>query len=503
MSRDGLATPLQPADLVLRTRLELLRTNLDSVTRLVKCIDDHRHELRTRCGPPLHRINDAIHAIDESLLQLRQVATRNPVGEDWQEVRRAANALEVARYQISNALDDTQNDVVWEVRVDDARTRELVGVADSLLGRVGAIAQYAADAATKRRVGETERANELVRKAWAEWSANKDLAKSRELFTEYVDVLGGLALRDAGFDGRLCLIADCLIRTWNFRRDWPSLTIPAREEALDATMARIIRIGFPEWTIWSLPLCAQEFGHVVFELLPDMREFVDQAPRSRRSHRRICLADAFATWVMGPAYACAALLTRFDPMRARADRSLILKRATVVLQTLQRMNEIAETDPYGPTIMRLATEWEEALRQTGCAHDTGASDGSEVDSVIECVAENVPKTFSRETWARSCQLAAQLDRQLPDDQSVRERGVGVGPSGDVCEVLNAAWCRRIDVEERGANPELVELLATNATRLGMDLASELTSQDDRVRRSGRGGSPAPERTHKPASPDRR
>src|SRR6185503_8084314 len=91
--------------------------------------------------------------------------------------------------------------------------------------------------------------------------------ESQEVFCECLEYIGGLALRDRGFDQRICDIGDHLIvscaKDWNNLK-WQSLTILAAQERLGQTMARIIRLRFPEWTIWTLPFTAREFAHVAF-----------------------------------------------------------------------------------------------------------------------------------------------------------------------------------------------------------------------------------------------
>jgi hypothetical protein len=90
------------------------------------------------------------------------------------------------------------------------------------------------------------------------------------LFSEYVDLLRGVALRSAGFgddDAQLSdlfLIADQLPSLWG-RVDgwsWQSLAVPSRQDGSGSSEAMVLRVGFPEWTIWALPFVQHGFGHV-------------------------------------------------------------------------------------------------------------------------------------------------------------------------------------------------------------------------------------------------
>jgi hypothetical protein len=96
------------------------------------------------------------------------------------------------------------------------------------------------------------------------------------LFSEYVDYLRGVAIRSTGFGDEsgmlsdLFLLADSLPALWGRPggRAWNSLAIPSRVEQNASTEAFVLRIGFPEWTIWALPLLQHEFGHVVIKSNP-------------------------------------------------------------------------------------------------------------------------------------------------------------------------------------------------------------------------------------------
>ena len=142
------------------------------------------------------------------------------------------------------------------------------------------------------------------------------------MFGEYVDLLRGIALRDADFDDNFFEIAERLPALWDRIKGWgpwASLAIPARVERNASTVAYVLRIGFPEWTMWALPLVQHEFGHIVVEAALKGDEAVLPSAESHVDAHRLAatlLADAAATYVTGPSYACAVLLMRLDPVRA-------------------------------------------------------------------------------------------------------------------------------------------------------------------------------------------
>src|SRR5262249_24331011 len=89
------------------------------------------------------------------------------------------------------------------------------------------------------------------------WERFRALVGDRQrliVFQEYVDVAGGLSLRGNGMDEQFCAMADWLSEHWNRVIGLPYwFSIPARDEARLMTHI-IIPVGFPEWTVWAVPL---------------------------------------------------------------------------------------------------------------------------------------------------------------------------------------------------------------------------------------------------------
>jgi hypothetical protein len=215
------------------------------------------------------------------------------------------------------------------------------------------------------------------------------------LFSEYVDLLRGVALRSAGFgddDAQLSdlfLIADQLPGLWG-RVDgwsWQSLAVPSRQDGSGSSEAMVLRVGFPEWTIWALPFVQHGFGHVFAK----KRQFAP--PGSTDAINAEALADALATVATGPAYACAALLLRLDPAEVKRPTeekgpTEATARSATILVTLRR---IAAADSDGPVAIltdRLCSEWREAV----------AAAGGDVDAFDSAMA--APLSADLADWAR-------------------------------------------------------------------------------------------------------
>jgi hypothetical protein len=317
--------------------------------------------------------------------------------------------------------------------------------------------------------------NELARaeaepnltRAWADYRSTLD-AKGTKLFTEYVDLLGGLALRQTGLDDGICAMADELIRgrgqigTFN----WNSLTIPAQREALEETVAQIVRLGFPEWTIWALPLAAHEFGHVVARRDERFRMIIERDP-DRDQLVEMLVADAFATYVMGPAYACVAILMRLDPWAAaqRDAGGLTAVRADVIFATLTLMR-LAD-DPTLWIRELLAREWNEALKQVGAPEpEVQASPNGEPDvqTLVRDVVGLIPKhRFDPARWPTIERFAAALEQGTEGVAAV-----DVNPEDEFRDVLNAAWAARLSA----APPASVDDLAEAARELWEKIKGE-------------------------------
>jgi hypothetical protein len=363
------------------------------------------------------------------------------------------------------------------------------------------------------------------------WYRYADAYKeSRRIFGEYLEFIGGLALRSRGLDERICCIADELIRKCSLEgtgSTWHSLTVIAPKESFTRTMARIVRLRFPEWSIWALPFTAHEYGHVVvgdpdsFRLRrllegevnrlaqndDEYQAAKDDQARERikeriKKHVDVLFADAFATYTMGPAYACAAIYLRFDPSNAGAETEELPsdnRRAHIVFKTLKRINEEAGANKinlvYTPVIEVLEEHWKQMLERAGSAsalsewevdNQAAGKQGAqseerdeaeerkmaqrrlERDQQFDVIWEALkpphllkkaryPAEGGEEGWERAKMWAVALQKGL---EGAGEE-VPLATAGKLRDVLNAAWLCRLNA---GA-PEQVKLIARNALKL--------------------------------------
>ena len=418
---------------------------------------------------------------------------------------------------------------VW--RPHNRAMRQKVEARLKTLGAIQAHLAQAGDA-------EDAEAAEIIQQAWHDYT--RLYQDCQEIFRETLELIGGLALRDKYDDERLFIFADELIHVCaKTTLNQPSLTVPAQEEALSMTVGRIVRLRFPDWSIWTLPFVAHEFGHVVIEEKEGLRDLVadevatlmQQEPiyrllsdediekaEERANGYKLCsteefaailydafnvfpqtedfqqglaqlgrehlitlmaskitsyahqieelVADAFATYNMGPAYACSALLIRFNPALAYQDtleHPGDAKRARVIIEMLKMLNQEekgrsrASVGPYDAVIEELENIWGELLAR---ARPEGELSGEAEAYLAELTGRiwqcfddeyfiegRYPKNYrDQEGWETARRWAELWSERLEERR--RLEAPDVQTTSKLRDALNAAWCCRLDYPDR-------------------------------------------------------
>ncbi len=450
------------ADLILKTRLDVLRSNLQRVTEMESgeagSVKNLRAELQSLLRLPddavmIQWVDDISMLVAGGKRALR--FSQDPRGKEalssLQEIEKRLDDITEYLIQARDAAKPIQSRTLvlrgeggspWSALQDGLvvkaleQIEELSKIEDDLL----------AQATIAHQRGDSDIADALQKTAWEKYSGAV-YHETNRVFCEYLDFLSGLALRDTGLDQGMCQISDRLLRDNGRLPDfaWDSLTIPAPREALQATLAKIVRLGFPEWTIWALPLAVHELGHVV-ATTDKIAQFVTQRATDEEGQHRlqVCLADAFATHVMGPAYACAVILLRLDPCTAFApsDDRLTEKRARVVLAMLKDMDgqgNPTDKGRFSAIHKRLESEWNDALRQVGTSDSLSQQESEEIQDCVERISQTRGsyRALSPAVWPRVEELAELLDIDQVEN-------VKVSSTDELRIVLNAAWKWRID-----------------------------------------------------------
>ena len=305
MSTDN-HTGAQDAFLMLKIRSETLEGNLERVRTFLTKAPRRRAAIR-RLRDQLTELLDVAKKVDVQVYAsksslgdegrrdlpptLRDAQQR--VDELQDKVAEVAKGLEAlltetasAKKRIADIRDlvDAMQRNCFQIEPDEAIGKALNS---DLSKRIAVPAKHLTDL----RPFLTQAQSDSV--AWNKYREAR--TQSQSIFAEYVDFLSGLALRDAGFDESISRIAEYLIRTYKTNQppiyDWMALPTTGRE-AVAKTLARIIRVGFPEWTVWALPFTAHAFWHVTAR-----HDFDNDLPPIPERFQT-CLADAFATYTM-------------------------------------------------------------------------------------------------------------------------------------------------------------------------------------------------------------
>ena len=321
--------------------------------------------------------------------------------------------------------------------------------------------------------------------AWADYQGLLT-NQLEDLFAGYVEVLGGLALRNIGFDQGVCSMADRLVDesiAISSRKIWESTAIPSAREARRRTLSRIIRIGFPEWTIWAVPLASHDFARVVLaDSSDDVKKLLGAVGRGGDAD--VLTADAFSTAIIGPAYPCALLMLELDPAGA-LDR----ERAETVLAMLRRMDV---TEDLAAVREQQRTAWNDAVEQAAGANGSAAEPDQE-DEEAEPLPELAARThavmaflqgegegliYEPDRWQRITGWRLEADTQVP-----------IGHLDDTRDILNAAWWERLRPRtdgEPGADDDEIARRAKDLWDTTMDRADDRVGGGRQIR-TGTGG----------------
>ncbi len=469
-------------DLILQTRLDALRSNLEQVQRVLDAVRHQREEIE-RLQALLAARNDSVEAyLDEALSNLgraryaldRLYRRAELHDDDLRDLEGAQDDLERSENQLRSVLEHLgrAKNIISErrrrfIELDDQKDLgktvglTLIQPAKARIGELHKVqakieAAAAAETLSQQTAGSEQAAHaalaqQLRQETWLELG-DTTFAQDRPIFAEYVDFLRGVALRDMGLDAGICQVADELVRRFRLvpNTNWESFTILARDEAVDKTLASIIRLPFPEWTVWALPLVAHEFGHMVSHSA-DIHQFIAArvAPDWPARALQDCLADAFATYAMGPSYALALILLRLNPLHAfqdGEDQAAHAKRAFVVLTMLGWMSQKSNLAPYDAIIQKLTTEWEAALRQGSPGQALSAEQQTSLTELVLFLGgfldAHATVDYAVAAWNSIAEWPALL-AQKPGDNKKPGDNIDITPDHELRDILNAAWHSRL------------------------------------------------------------
>lgn len=317
--------------------------------------------------------------------------------------------------------------------------------------------------------------------AWQEYcSLYRDC---QEFLREALEFLGAMVLRDKLPGPDLYGVVDRLIMSWQQSTFGPlSITMPASEDTHARQLWWVLRVRFPEWSVWAVPYAIHTYWYLAWAKVQELRpgelnarldewvkedieagrvnpEGKEKARQQLEGQVRVLLADAYATHTMGPAYACAAIFLRFDMSTAcEASDPPSTHRAHLIL----RMLEQAAPAP-GPILMgsskglpaRLRETWIKMLDSAGRSADLVAHDQERLEKILRLARDVIQNQFMPTARYRHDDAYNDIILQQVNDPDPELRL----PADSLALVLNAAWLCRLDHPERKGE------LTTAANRL--------------------------------------
>ena len=280
---------------------------------------------------------------------------------------------------------------------------------------------------------------------------------SKRLFQVCLALIEGALVRQYGFDGGLCRIADALLDELNLMSDsgWRRFTIWSDAESF-TKLDEVIRVRFPSVNIWHLPVAAHEFGHFVSENLQELGTV-------RRPFQELCdsykgkpeapflseyFSDVFATYTLGPAYVSNCVVLRFDHGAANYPDSTTHpspdKRVYVMLRTLSNLDKAAGTPfPYEYISGKLIDLWRHGLKTAFQAVELDEEVKDDLDDlcdkIYDIVSRHLPSRVRYSGWLRAQQLAS----VLRSTAKLEFKLVHLQPGDTIINVVNAAWLERV------------------------------------------------------------
>lgn len=444
-------------DLVLKTRVAVTKRNLCRVRDLSKTLEKRAAGLGEFLSLPDTLQNKILDIQDEEYDSVMK-RIRRFHGDD-QELLDGIK-------QLSNRLDELNKELTRHREEANRLRLELL----QLLKLRNDVRDFLSERAKATEGALTE----------ANYVSKRD--EIEDFFSEYVDLLRGVALRTAGFRdedyqlANIFSIADQLPRLWGRVEgwEWQSLAVPSRQELNKRSQGLVLRVGFPEWTIWALPFVQHEFGHV----------FAERAKLTSASdppYRSALLADVLATRVTGPAYACAALLLRLDPVAVNAPDTEAALRSATIITTLEQLASDGAVAPVQQLTQRLRDEWRAAVVTVG--GDEAAFEAATRTALVAAAMDNSStlglgpygkKPLWLEHWATITKWAKLLKADQAQEIDLAE----VPDSGDdrpiaLAFFLNAAWLARVAVDPAQDAPEdALEGIARGAIQRMLQLVPE-------------------------------
>jgi hypothetical protein len=283
-----------------------------------------------------------------------------------------------------------------------------------------------------------------VEAGWSELAAIE--LETSDLLRECLAFMEGALVRHGGFDGGMCALADSMLDDLSSKSDlgWQRFTLVAAGEFY-STVSGIVRLRFTDTDIWNLPVSVHEFGHFA-AAAPRFGDFEAMTAREKavdlryESHLRELFSDVLATYALGPSFAMACALLRFNPATGESKtHPSSAQRVWCMLQTLAKMDETEGDAMFAPIAARIGQNWSAALKAGGQSETLSDAELKRLRpwffELYDLVNAHAPALRYR-TILRAQEMHSALRQgqtpALRDDDGIPD-------------ILNAAWIYRLNM----------------------------------------------------------
>ena len=293
--------------------------------------------------------------------------------------------------------------------------------------------------------------------------------KSDRVIEECADFIQGALARNAHIDLGAAAVADDLAEYLHSitKVDWSKMTIFG---AMDFTTrsSGIIRLAFPHFDVWSIPIVAHEFGHHVLEELRDADRVRDKQDNEVfpiidvvRKHRekvkrkwlRELFSDLFATYSVGPAFVMSLIFDQLDavfPHNPSVTHPQASWRAAFAISALRRLGEATAVNAYEEGANTIERAWSDAVAAAGLDPDISPDEVALLEHVLDdfwtALSDNTSAELRYGSWTRARQLSLSIMERAAAGQAAPPYEF-VKPSDTVVDILNAAWRARLVGDE--------------------------------------------------------
>jgi hypothetical protein len=321
-------------NMLVAVRIADSKEGLERIAGVVKQTANRRKEARRLADDlrNLYQVSTALGSLEALVSQAKRLTSLPGVAPDIQKqlkerTSQAEDGLKELKIQLENLQDRASKLTLSSFNEDQIREHETL-TADIVKNKA-------------RDLDDVPLAKHPNGNAKSPFELMAIISSIQPLWAEHIEVVAGLVLRDDRFDSGLSRHCDQIV---DLCRKTPfglkkTLNVLGRDQAILKDVNWAVFLRFPAWTIWALPLIAHEFWHAASRELPNSKSFAFRLGKFVKWDEiwkdpimQDCLADAFGTYVIGPAYAFASVLLILD-----ANSPIDQLRAGAIFATIEWM----------------------------------------------------------------------------------------------------------------------------------------------------------------------